>query len=73
MCEVACGRSDLYFHTALQPWDSAAAFLIVREAGGRVAGFDGADAHFLASGAIAGNRDLVEGAVRCFQNARGAC
>src|SRR5262245_49395466 len=41
MCEVACGRTDLYFHTALQPWDNAAAFLLVREAGGRVAGLDG--------------------------------
>jgi myo-inositol-1(or 4)-monophosphatase len=68
MCEVACGRNDLYFHTALQPWDNAAAFLIVREAGGRVAGFDGADAHFLASSAIAGNDDLVEACVRCFQD-----
>jgi myo-inositol-1(or 4)-monophosphatase len=67
MCEVACGRTDLYFHTALQPWDNAAAFLIVREAGGQVVGFDGADAHFLASSAIAGNRALVEECVRCFQ------
>jgi myo-inositol-1(or 4)-monophosphatase len=67
MCEVACGRTDLYFHTALQPWDNAAAFLIVREAGGRVVGFDGADAHFLASSAITGNGDLVEECVRCFK------
>jgi myo-inositol-1(or 4)-monophosphatase len=67
MCEVACGRTDLYFHTALQPWDNAAAFLIVRAAGGRVVGFDGADADFLASRAIAGNGHLVEECVRCFQ------
>jgi myo-inositol-1(or 4)-monophosphatase len=69
MCEVACGRTDLYFHTALQPWDNAAAFLIVREAGGRVVGFDGADARFLETSAIAGNGDLVAECVRCFQNA----
>jgi myo-inositol-1(or 4)-monophosphatase len=67
MCEVACGRTDLYFHTALQPWDNAAAFLIVREAGGRVVGFDGADAPFVASSAIVGNSDLVEQCVRWFQ------
>jgi myo-inositol-1(or 4)-monophosphatase len=67
MCEVACGRTDLYFHTALQPWDNAAAFLIVREAGGRVVTFDGADADFLARGAIAGNAVLVEQCVRCFR------
>jgi myo-inositol-1(or 4)-monophosphatase len=67
MCEVACGRTDLYFHTALQPWDNAAAFLLVREAGGQVVGFDGADAHFLAPSAIAGNGELVAECVRRFQ------
>jgi myo-inositol-1(or 4)-monophosphatase len=66
MCDVACGRTDLYFHTALQPWDNAAAFLIVREAGGRVVNFDGVDADFLASSAIAGNVALVEEAARRF-------
>jgi hypothetical protein len=35
----------------------------VREAGGRVAGFDGADAHFLSSSAIADNGDLMEACV----------
>jgi myo-inositol-1(or 4)-monophosphatase len=67
MCEVACDRTDLYFHTALQPWDNAAAFLIVREAGGRVVGLGGGDADFLASGAIVGNSDLVEQGLRYFQ------
>jgi myo-inositol-1(or 4)-monophosphatase len=67
MCEVACGRIDLYFHTALKPWDNAAAFLLVREAGGRVAGFDGASAHFLDPSAIVGNSDLVEACLCCFQ------
>jgi myo-inositol-1(or 4)-monophosphatase len=66
MCEVACGRIDLYFHTALRPWDNAAAFLIVREAGGRVADFHGAAADFLASRAIVGNCELVEECVRYF-------
>jgi myo-inositol-1(or 4)-monophosphatase len=60
MCEVACGRTDLYFHTSLQPWDNAAAFLIVREAGGRVLGFDGAEVDFFAPAAIVGNAGLVE-------------
>lgn len=34
LCAVACGRLDGYFERGLQPWDSAAAALIVREAGG---------------------------------------
>jgi myo-inositol-1(or 4)-monophosphatase len=34
MCYVAAGWLDGYFHFALQPWDSAAAGLIISEAGG---------------------------------------
>jgi myo-inositol-1(or 4)-monophosphatase len=34
LCSVACGRLDGYFERGLQPWDSAAATLIVHEAGG---------------------------------------
>ncbi|MCK9486611.1 MAG: inositol monophosphatase [Dehalococcoidia bacterium] len=34
LCAVACGRLDGYFERGLQPWDSAAAALIVEEAGG---------------------------------------
>lgn len=33
LCAVACGRLDGYFERGLHPWDSAAATLIVREAG----------------------------------------
>ncbi len=33
---VACGRLDIYFHRSLYPWDTAAAILLVREAGGEV-------------------------------------
>lgn len=35
LCAVACGRLDVYYERGLQPWDGAAAALIVREAGGR--------------------------------------
>ncbi len=34
LCAVACGRLDAYFERGLQAWDSAAAALIVEEAGG---------------------------------------
>lgn len=68
MCEVACGRADLYFHTALQPWDNAAAFLIVREAGGRVVDLDGVDVDCFTPSAIVGNSYLVEQCRRCFQS-----
>ena len=36
MCYVAAGRFDLFIHGSLSPWDIAAPWLIVREAGGVV-------------------------------------
>ena len=41
LCYVAAGRLDGFWEERLQPWDTAAAVLIVEEAGGRVTGFDG--------------------------------
>lgn len=36
LCWVACGRFDGFFEHKLQAWDSAAGFLVVEEAGGKV-------------------------------------
>ena len=36
LCWVACGRFDGFYEHKLEPWDSAAGYLIVEEAGGRV-------------------------------------
>lgn len=36
MCCVACGRGEVMFEVVLNPWDYAAAKLIIEEAGGRV-------------------------------------
>jgi myo-inositol-1(or 4)-monophosphatase len=33
---VAAGRLDVYYHLSVQPWDAAAGWLLVSEAGGRV-------------------------------------
>ena len=38
---VAAGWLDGYFHLALYPWDTAAAVLLVTEAGGRCTTFEG--------------------------------
>ncbi|MFM8711733.1 MAG: inositol monophosphatase family protein [Sphingomonadales bacterium] len=43
LCWVACGRFDGFFEQKLEPWDSAAGYLIVEEAGGRVTDFSGND------------------------------
>lgn len=41
ICYVACGRVVMYTSPKLYAWDYAAASIIVEEAGGVVAGFDG--------------------------------
>lgn len=48
---VACGRLDGYWEAGLKPWDVAAGSLLVREAGGLVADFNG-DQGYLDSGDI---------------------
>ncbi len=41
ICDLAAGRAELYFEIRLQPWDYAAATLILLEAGGSICGRDG--------------------------------
>ena len=41
LCKLASGEFELYFEMRLQPWDFAAAGLLVKEAGGFLCGFDG--------------------------------
>jgi len=41
LCYVACGRFDGFWEMELNPWDTAAAWLIVKEAGGEVTTFKG--------------------------------
>lgn len=57
---VACGRSDGYFEAGVQPWDIAAGVLLVREAGGRVCDFRGANTGPLDARGI-GSRQLIAG------------
>ena len=41
LCYVAAGRLDGYWELKLHPWDVAAGYLIVEEAGGRLSDFQG--------------------------------
>lgn len=41
LCYVAAGRFDGFWELKLSPWDCAAGYLMVREAGGRVTNFRG--------------------------------
>jgi myo-inositol-1(or 4)-monophosphatase len=41
LCYLGCGRIDGFWELKLQPWDTAAGSLIVREAGGKLSAFLG--------------------------------
>ena len=41
LCLMATGFAELYFEMRLMPWDYAAAWLVLTEAGGTICGFDG--------------------------------
>jgi len=41
LCYVACGRFDAFWEIGLSPWDTAAAQLIVKEAGGKISLING--------------------------------
>ena len=49
---VAAGRLEGFFEVGLSPWDVAAGFLLVAEAGGRVTGWPGDSGEPLATGRV---------------------
>lgn len=51
---IARGRVDVYHHSSLKPWDNAAGFLLVREAGGVVWTLHGEEARFTSAGILVG-------------------
>src|SRR5712692_7777722 len=60
MCYVACGRLDGFWEFNLSPWDTAAGWLVVEEAGGRVADMRG-QPYGLGSDSIAASNGLIQG------------
>lgn len=54
---TACGRFDGYYETGLKPWDTAAGWLLVKEAGGRISALEGD--YGLASHMIVASNGLV--------------
>ncbi|WP_077072604.1 inositol monophosphatase family protein [Mailhella massiliensis] len=63
MCFVACGSFDAYFEGWIKPWDIAAGWVLVEEAGGRVSGRSGAPYQFHTP-ILASNRAVHEDMVR---------
>jgi myo-inositol-1(or 4)-monophosphatase len=55
LCYLAAGRVDGFWEENLKPWDTAAAVLIVQEAGGLVSAFDGSPFDLYANNVAASN------------------
>ena len=56
VCNVACGRAELFFELLLSPWDYAASSLILTEAGGVITGPAGESLIYdTKMGVVAGN------------------
>lgn len=55
LCNVACGRFDLFYHRSLSPWDVAAAMLIIEEAGGKVTDDKNQPTTYKSPGIVAAN------------------
>jgi myo-inositol-1(or 4)-monophosphatase len=58
LCAVACGRLDGFWEWKLKPWDTAAGAVIVREAGGRITDFGGAELDLFGEQTLASNGKL---------------
>jgi fructose-1,6-bisphosphatase/inositol monophosphatase family enzyme len=55
---AAAGRTDLYFHHQLEPWDQVAGLLLVEEAGGVITDRTGGRAGLYSDGLVASNAIL---------------
>lgn len=67
LCYVACGRFDGFWELDLFPWDTAAASLIVQEAGGCVSHFDGSAFSNYGKNIIASNGCLHKQMINVFK------
>lgn len=59
MAYVACGRLDAFFEFRLCPWDYAAGYLLVKEAGGKVGNFDGGEVSFSVSSQLLCSNGII--------------
>lgn len=61
LCNIACGRAELFFEMLLSPWDYAAGTLMVKEAGGVISDMEGNELVFdKKCSVVAGNRKSME-------------
>jgi len=55
---VACGRFEVFYEYGLHPWDIAAGVIILREAGGRISDFSGAERNLSGDEIVAANKNV---------------
>ncbi|XP_051134004.1 inositol monophosphatase-like isoform X1 [Andrographis paniculata] len=67
LCGIACGRLDLFYQHGFGPWDVAAGFVIVTEAGGLVYDPTGKDADITIPQIAASNPHLKDVFVKALQ------
>ncbi len=67
MCYVACGRFDGFWELKLKPWDTAAAMLIIAEAGGVVTDFSNRPFSLSMGETVASNGLIHEQMIRVLQ------
>jgi len=60
LCYLAAGRLDGFWESKLHPWDTAAASVIVREAGGRMSDFKGGEFDIYGEETLASNGKIHE-------------
>lgn len=58
MAYVACGRFDGFWEVGLSPWDVAAGWLIIKEAGGTVSDFSGNDYNLSSNTILSTNSNI---------------
>ena len=56
---VAAGRNDIFFECLLSPWDIAAGYLLITEAGGKMTCINGAPIDFSAASPVLATNDVV--------------
>jgi myo-inositol-1(or 4)-monophosphatase len=65
---VACGRYDAFWERRLSPWDVAAGFLLVEEAGGKVTNYRGTSTHIHEKEVVASNGLVHSPMIEVFKN-----
>jgi myo-inositol-1(or 4)-monophosphatase len=60
LCYTACGRFDGFWELKLKPWDMAAGYLILKEAGGYITNFNKTDFTIYNNTVIASNKHIHE-------------